>query len=202
MKYNDMLQLVKILEFDKEQEVLKDGRTSIYIFRPSKLSARFKNYDLKRNFQIYLNENERRFRPNHLRVMIDLNLRVRSRPDLKHRLLQIFDNIFYGNDPDEEIKILSNEGFEHYLNPIKVIANLSQLFLIEQDYGYHKESKYDPPTLFYQGWIRQFIDSPKEIDNLCMSVCRFIPPEKKYVYKENKKDKGYEENLKELWYLD
>lgn len=197
-----MLQIVKDLEFDNNLELLSDGGTSISILRPSHLSSRFKNYDKEKNFQIFLNDKERRFRPNHLRIMIDLNLRVRCRPDLKKDLLSIFDNIFYGNDPEEEIKSIINENFEHYLNSIRIIANLTQLFLIEQDYGYQKESKFDPPTLFYQGWVREFIDSPKEIDNLCMSVCRFLPPDKKYVNKENKKDRAYKSDLKRLWYLE
>lgn len=202
MLYSEMLQIVKDLEFDKHLEILNDKGVCISILRPSQLSNRFKNYDKEKNFQIFINDKERLFRPNHLRIMIDLNLRIRSRPELKNELLLVFDNIFYGEDPDEAIKPIINESFEHYLNSIRIIAHLSQLFLIEQDYGYHKESKFDPPTLFYQGWVREFIDSPKEIDNLCMSVCSFRPPTSKYVKKENKKDKAYEPNLKKLWYIE
>ena len=133
--------------------------------------------------------------------MIDLNLRYRSRPDLKNDLLVAFDNIFYGADPNKEIKRFEKESFEHYLNTLKIIANLDQLFIIEQEYNYTKESKFDPPTLFYQGWIRQMIDSPKEIDNLCMSVCNGQPPQVKYTNKENKKHKNFQEERAELWYL-
>lgn len=200
MFYNDMFEIVKSLEFDKEIEIIRDNDQVLSIFRPSILSNRFKNYDRNKNFQIYLSEKEKRFRPNHLRIMIDLNLRARSRPDLKKELFYIFDNIYYGKDPNEEIKGLENEEFEHYLNSLKIIGNLAQLFLIEQDYCYNKESKFDPPTLFFQGWIREFIDCEKEIDNLCMSVCKFRPPSVKYTYKENMKHKGYDSNFKNLWY--
>jgi hypothetical protein len=134
--------------------------------------------------------------------MIDLNLRVRSRPDLKKELLTVFDNIFYHADPDKEIELLKNEKFEHFLNSLKIIANLTQLFIIEQEYCYNKVSGFDPPTLFFQGWIREFIDSPREIDNLCMSVCNRQPPEVNYTKKENKKNKAFEGKLKPLWYLD
>jgi hypothetical protein len=202
MNYEGMFKIVKDLKFDIEKHICDDGNTITYIFRPSKLSKRFQNYDLKKNFQIWIKEGERSFRPNHLRIMIDLNLRTRCRPDLKRKMLQVFDNIFYGKDPNEEIKIIENEKFEHYLNSIKTIANLHQLFIIEQDYCYNKESKFDPPTLFYQGWVRQMIDSPKEIDNMCMSVCSRQPPQTKYTNKENKKHDKFEENLKQLWYLD
>ncbi|NMA85465.1 MAG: hypothetical protein GX962_16560 [Epulopiscium sp.] len=201
MLYSEMFKIVKSLEFDKELEILKSGNQIISILRPSTLSKRFKNYDINKNFQIYLTEGKRKFRPNHLRLMIDLNLRVRSRPDLKEELLLIFDNIFYGKDPDEEIKKIENEKFGHYLNSLEVIANLAQLFIIEQDYCYHKESNFEPPTLFFQGWVREFIDSVKEIDNLCMSVCNFRPPSVKYTNKENAKHKKHDPNFQPLWYL-
>ena len=197
-----MFKIVKDLEFDTEKDICDDGETTTYIYRPSKLSKRFQNYDLKKNFQIWIREGNRSFRPNHLRIMIDLNLRTRCRPDLKRKMLQVFDDIFYGKDPNKEINIIENENFEHYLNSIKTIANLHQLFIIEQDYCYNKESKFDPPTLFYQGWVRQMIDSPKEIDNMCMSVCNRQPAQAKYTNKENKKHKKYEHGLKPLWYLE
>ena len=196
-----MFNLVKGLPFDNEKTVYKKNNTELYIIRPSKLSNRFKNYDLKKNFQIWLKEEDRKFRPNHLRIMIDLNLRVRSRPDLKKKLLLAFDNIFYGKDPEDELKELSKENFEHFLNPLILIGNLAQLFIIEQEYNYNKQNRFNPPTLFLQGWIREFIDSPKEIDNLCMSVCKGQPPKAQYVNLENEKDRGYVKNLRPLWYI-
>lgn len=198
-----MFKIVKELEFDKKKVVCEDEQgVQVYIFRPSELSKRFKDYDVKKNFQIWLKEGDREFRPNHMRVMIDLNLRTRSRPDLKKAMLTIFDNIFYGKDPDEEIKNVAHEKFEHFLNSVKIIAYLAQLFIIEQEYNYNKPSMFDPLTLFLQGWIREFIDSPKEIDNLCMSVCNRQPPQVKYTHKENKKHSDYEKDRKELWYLE
>lgn len=197
-----MLAIVKKLPFDKKEVVLKHEGVEVYLWRPSEVSARFKIYDLTKNFQIWLKEGEREFRPNHLRLMIDLFLRSRSRPDLKKELLIAFDNIFYGKDPDEELAKLDKEKFEHYLNDINIIGCLAQLFIIEQEYGYPRVSKFDPPTLFFQGWVRQFIDANKEVDNLCMSVANGQPPAAKYVKLENKKDKKYNPKLKPLWYLD
>ncbi|VVB83891.1 Uncharacterised protein [uncultured archaeon] len=202
MDKKEMFNIVKKLPFDKMTSVFKKGNTEVLLFRPSKLSARFKDYDVKKNFQIWLKEGNREFRPNHLRVMIDLNLRIRSRPDLKRELLIAFDNIFYGKDPEKELSKVSKEKFEHYLNDLTVIGVLAQLFIIEQEYGYHKESMFEPPTLFFQGWIREFIDNPKEIDNLCMSVANGQPPIAKYVSFESKKHKKYKPNLKPLWYLE
>ena len=198
-----MFKLVEELEFDKKKIILTDKENvELFVVRPSVITASLRNdYDLKKNFQIWLKEDDRVFKPNHLRLMIDLNLRTRSNPNLKEKLLTIFDNIFYGKDPDEEIKLLEKEEFKHYLNTLRIIANLSQLFLIEQELNYTRESNFDPKNLFFQGWIREFIDSPKEIDNMCMSVCRFQPPRTQYTNKENKKHKDYEKNLKSLWYL-
>jgi hypothetical protein len=201
MDKDSMLKLVKELTFDVKKTVYKESGIEVQIFRPSTLSERFKNYDVKKNFQIWLKEDNREFRPNHLRVMIDLNLRIRTRGNLKEKLLLAFDNIFYGLDPEKELKELTKEKFEHYLNPLTIIGVLHQLFIIEQEYAYHKESKFEPPTLFYQGWVREFIDNPKEIDNLCMSVCSRQPPIAKYVNLENKKCKKCRKDLKPLWYL-
>ena len=83
-----------------------------------------------------------------------------------------------------------------------IIANLAQLFIIEQEFNYERESNFEPKTLFFQGWIREFIDSPKEIDNMCMSVCSGQPPKAQYTDKENKKNKRYEEKRTSLWYLE
>ena len=201
MKKEAMLKIVKQISLDTKKVVYTCQEIEVYIIRPSVLGKRFKDYDPKRNFQIWIREGKREFRPNHLRVFIDLNLRTRSRPDLKKQMLTAFDNIFYGNDPEIELKNLKKEKFEHFLNSILIIGYLAQLFIIEQEYGYHKESNYEPPTLFFQGWIREFIDNPKEIDNLCMSVCNRQPPATHYTYKEDKKHKKYAEDFKPLWYL-
>lgn len=201
MDKESIFKIVKDLPFDNKKIIYKENNIEIYIIRPSRLSKRFKDYNLEKNFQIWLKEDNREFRPNHLRIMIDLNLRVRSRPDLKKKLLLAFDNIFYGKDPENELKEISRENFEHFLNPLILIGYLAQLFIIEQEYNYNKESRFNPPTLFLQGWIREFIDSPKEIDNLCMSVCKGQPPKAQYVNLENKKDRSYVKNLKSLWYI-
>lgn len=201
MIYNDQFQAIVNLEFDIEATVFEDGELEIYLWRPSVLSKRFAGYDLKKNFQVWLKDGERKFRPNHLRVMIDLDLRLRSRPDLKPKLAKVFDDIFYGNDPAQAISELKNEHFEHYLNSLEITAYLSQLFIIEQAYGYRSESKYNPRTLFYQGWIRQVIDSGKEIDNLIMSIANRQPPAAKYTAQDDKNNKNYQENPSPLWWL-
>lgn len=195
-----MFQIVKRLPFDTKKVVYKESGLSVFLYRPSKLSKRFSAYNKKKNFQIWFKEGNREFRPNHMRVFLDLNLRIRSRPALKKKLLTAFDKIFYGGDPETELKRLNKERFSHSLNPIIITGVLSQLLIIEQEYAYNKKSRFNPPTLFYQGWVREFIDNPKEIDNMCMSVANRQPPLSKYVDLENRKTKRYVKTLKPLWY--
>ena len=199
MNYIELYKKIEILKIGETISIYKESDIEIFVVRPV---SKFKDYDEKKNFQIFLKEGEREFRPNHLRIMIDLHLRVRSRQDLKIELLKAFDKIYKKENSFEAIKKIENENFEHYLNSLKVIAILDQLFLIEQELNYTKESNYDPVTLFYQGWIRQSIDSSKEIDNLVMSICRFQPPASKYTFKNNKKHKKVDENAVSLWYLE
>jgi hypothetical protein len=159
------------------------------------------DYEASKNFQIWLNQKYLDFKPNHLRVLIDLSLKVRAQPKLKERILLAFDNIFYGHDPIEEISQFQDITFPHFLNSMEIIATLAQLFLIEQELNYTQESHYDPKGLFFQGWVREFIDSPKEIEIMCMSAARGLPPMPKYTNKENKKHKKYVPELGQLWYL-
>lgn len=201
MRYDEQLAQIVSLPFDKEQSIHSDGEIEIYVFRPSKLSSRFKDYDVNKNFQIWLKQGERKFRPNHLRVMIDLDLRVRSRPDLQKKLALAFDDIYYGAAPESAIVSLKGESFKHFLNSLEITAYLSQLFLIEQDYAYRRESKYNPRTLFYQGWIRQIINSGKEIDNLIMSIASGRPPDVKYTYQEDLNHKKNIRTREPLWWL-
>ncbi|MBU4451641.1 MAG: hypothetical protein KJ851_02485, partial [Nanoarchaeota archaeon] len=80
MKYNELLGIIEDLRFDTKKTICIDEEgTEVYVIRPSELPKNLKNkYDIKKNFQIWLKEGTREFRPNHLRVFIDLNLRVRS----------------------------------------------------------------------------------------------------------------------------
>jgi len=202
MKYLDLYKKIEELAFEERLSILKISDTEIYLIRPLIPTSTLKNkYEKEKNFQIWIKEGDREFKPNHLRVMLDLNLRIRSRPDLKQKLCLAFDDIFYGKDPLEAIDNLKNEQFDHLLNSIEIIATLSQLFIIEQEFNYTGESKFEPKTLFFQGWVREFIDSPKEIDNMCMSVCNGQPPKTQYTDRENKKHKKFEEHLTPLWYL-
>ena len=137
MTYNEMRAIVLGLSFDTMTEIYSNGKQSILIYRPSTLSERFKNYDITTNFQIFLKiGNDKPFRPNHLRLLIDLKLRAREFPQSKEELLIAFGKIFYGMEPLDAIKPLTHIHFTQYINPIDITAILAQLFIIEQDVGY------------------------------------------------------------------
>ena len=190
------------LPFDTMTEVYNNGEQAILLYRPSTLSKRFKNYDVNTNFQIFLRiGNDKPFRPNHLRLLIDLKLRAREIPESRKKLLSAFDNIFYGEEPLNAIKPLTCFSFTQYINPIDITAILAQLFIIEQDIGYGKKSTFEPPSLYIHGWIRTFIESNQEIDQIVYRICKNTPPAVKYTCQDNKKHPKYNQNPKPLWYV-
>lgn len=70
MELGRAFQIIRELPFDKEVVIFREGSTEIYVKRPSKLTARFKKYNPGRNFQVWLRDKKRNFKPNHLRVLI------------------------------------------------------------------------------------------------------------------------------------
>ena len=139
------------LPFDNMCEMYSNGEQAIFVSRPSQLSPRFKDYDVNTNFQIHLQiGNDKPFKPNHLRLLLDLKLRTRELPESKDILLEAFDNIYYGMDPIMAISPAIHIRYGQYINPIDITAVLAQLFLVEQDIGYGSKSKYVPPSLYLQ----------------------------------------------------
>ncbi len=202
MNYNDMKEVILALPFDTMTEVYNNGKQSILVCRPSQLSKRFKDYDVNTNFQIFLQiGDDKPFRPNHLRLLIDLKLRSKELPQAKEKLLLAFDKIFYGIEPLDAIKPLTHIHFTQYINPIDITAVLAQLFIIEQNIGYGRKSTFNPPSLYIHGWIRTFIASEQEIDQIVYRICRNTPPAVKYTYKDNKNHLKYDPNAEALWYL-
>ena len=202
MTYDEMKEIVLDLSFDTMTEVYNNGEQAILIYRPSTLSERFKNYDVNTNFQIFLRIGDNKpFRPNHLRLLIDLKLRARELSQSKEELLIAFDKIFYGVNSLDAIKPLTHIPFTQYINPIDITAILAQLFIIEQDIGYGGKSTFDPPSLYIQGWIRTFISSEQEIDQIIYRICRNPPPAVKYTCQDNKNHPKYNTNAECLWYI-
>lgn len=202
MNYREMKEIILDLPFDTMTQVYDNGEQAILLYRPSTLSERFKNYDVNTNFQIFLKiGNDKPFRPNHLRLLIDLKLRSREIPQLREELLLAFDKIFYGEEPLLAIESLANVRFTQYINPLDITAILAQLFIIEQDIGYGTRSTFNPPSLYIHGWIRTFIDSEQEIDQIVYRICRNTPPAVKYTCQDNRNHPKYNPNAEYLWYV-
>jgi hypothetical protein len=131
---------------------------------------------------------------------LDLKLRSRELPETVNDLLLTFDEIFYGADPLEAVKRVKNINYTQFINPIDITTVLAQLFIIEQNIGYGARSTFNPPSLYIHGWIRIFIASEQEIDQIVYRICRNTPPAVKYTCQDNKNHKNYNENAKPLWY--
>lgn len=56
MNLAEITKVAQELPFDEQITIYKSQGYEISFFRPSKLSARFKHYDINTNFQIYLKE--------------------------------------------------------------------------------------------------------------------------------------------------
>lgn len=202
MLYNEMCKKIIDLPFDTMTEVYSNESQKIFVFRPSTLPKRFKDYDVNTNFQIFLQiGDDKPFRPNHLRLLLDLKLRSREQPATIEKLLSAFDKIFYGEDPVNAIQNIKQIKYTQYINPIDITAVLAQLFIIEQNIGYGKKSTFNPPSLYIHGWIRTFISSEQEIDQIVYRICRNTPPAVKYTCQDNKNHKSFNENAQPLWYL-
>ena len=202
MEMKELIELINNLPFDNMKNIYSSNNQTLSIYRPSKLSKRFKKYDKNKNFQIFLQDGtDKNFRPNHLRLLIDLKLRVRDVPEAKQTLLEVFDRIFYGQDPSELLEMLSNYHFASFINPIEITLYLAQLFIAEQNIGYGGVSKYNPPSLYLQGWIRTFIDSENEIDQIVLRICNNNPPLVKYTCCDDKNHKKYNPHSRPLWYI-
>lgn len=201
MTLSELHEIIINLPFDEMRRMYSNGEQTILVYRPSQLSARFKYYDVNTNFQIYLQiGDEKPFKPNHLRLLLDLKLRSRELPASKDILLEAFDNIFYGIDPIEAIGPASHIPFTQYINPIDITAVLAQLFIIEQNIGYGSKSNYNPPSLYIQGWIRSFINEDQEIDQIVYRIARNTPPLVKYTCQDDKGHCHYNKTAKPLWY--
>lgn len=201
MRYADLERKIIELPFDEETNIYSNGNETLYVLRPQKLNPRFKEYDASKNVQIWLKIAGRKpFKPNHFRLLIDLYTRVREIPESKDSLLNVFDLIYYGEDPLVVMHQLDHYSFTQSINPLDISVQLAQLFIAEQNIGFGSKSKYDPPSLYIQGWIRSFIDSDYEIDQIISGICRFRPPQVKYTEQDDKNHKKYNPNAQPLWY--
>ncbi len=187
------------LDFDVEMEIYNNGIQRLLAIRPSEL---YKDYDINKNFQILLdNGTGNVFKPNHLRLLLDLYLCVKEHPQAKEKISRAFDNIFLGMEPICAVDELLKIDFPLSEDPIDILAYMAQLFIVEQNVGYGDKSKYNPPALYIQGWIRTFINSDKELDKIIRNIALNQPPAVAYTRLDDKNHKKYDPCAPELWYI-
>lgn len=201
MKYEQLEKIIIDLPFEEKKIIYKNDEQTLYIFRPKKLTERFSEYDANKNIQIWLEINGKKpFKPNHFRLLIDLYTRVREHPDSKDTLLLVFDKIFYGEDPLDVIHLLDEYKYMQSINPLDITVVLAQLFIAEQNIGFGKRSKYNPRSLYIQGWIRTFINADYEIDQVISGISYNRPPLVRYTKQDDKNHKEYNDKVEPLWY--
>lgn len=201
MKYTELEQIIIDLPFDEKKDIYSSNGQTLYVVRPQKLSERFKEYDASKNIQIWLKiDDKKSFKPNHFRLLIDLYTRVRECPDSKDTLLEVFDRIFYGEDPLDVMHMLDTYQFTQAINPTDIAVVLAQLFIAEQNVGFGKKSKYNPRSLYIQGWIRTFINADYEIDQVISGISYNRPPLVGYTKQDDKNHKEYNPDAQPLWY--
>ena len=201
MKYEQLENIIIDLPFEQKKIIYSNNGQTLYIFRPKELTERFSEYDAKKNIQIWLEiDGKKPFKPNHFRLLIDLYTRAREHPDSKDTLLLVFDKIFYGEDPLDVIHLLDEYKYMQSINPLDITVVLAQLFIAEQNIGFGKRSKYNPRSLYIQGWIRTFINADYEIDQVISGISYNRPPLVRYTKQDDKNHKEYNDTVEPLWY--
>ena len=202
MKYTELERRIIDLPFDTPTEIYNNGKQILYVLRPSTLSKGFSTYNVNKNVQIWLKNKEtgKEFKPNHFRLLLDVYNRVHEFPEAKDELLKVFDDIFYGEDPLIAMIPLEKYDFKLAINPLDISVCLAQLFIAEQAIGFGGISKYNPPSLYIQGWIREFINENFEIDQVVWGITHRRPPHVRYTKLDNKNHREYNPDAQSLWY--
>ena len=96
MNYKELLETINSLEIGQSKNIYRVDNTDLWIHRPEKLGTSLKNkenYDVKTNFQIFMRGGDgKAFKPNHLRILLDLHLKLISNPEDAEQLFLILEN--------------------------------------------------------------------------------------------------------------
>lgn len=200
MDLDNLIKELKSLLVGSKKRIYVESNTEFIAKRPQKPGRNLKRkYSAERNIQIWIKEGAHEFMPNHLRILLDLEFKLRFYPNYKEDLMLAFDRLYYGEDPNKISEDFKNLKFSKELKSLKYDLYLAQLFFAEQEVGYHFNSKFDPKYLYLQGWIRCVLSRELEIDKLLWSATR-NPPPVRFTKKDNKKHKEYDPYVKPLWW--
>ena len=203
MRLEELLALVEGLDPDSARPIYTASDGSVFsVLRPSRPPRGLKHrYDPRKNVQIWVKEPGRSdFMPNHLRVFLDLEFACRTVPAARRDLAISFDAVFRGEDPKGVMVRLGALPLHDPLRPVDYDLLLHQLFIAEQAIGYPRTSRYDPPYLFLQGWVRAVLSGTWEIDRL-LKVAERFPPGDEFTRFDNRKHADFLEQAPQLWYF-
>ena len=182
MKYQELLKEIEDLKIGERKEIYNEEGDKIIIFRPEKLgrSLKNKNYDIAKNFQIILKKsNAKEFLPNHLRVLIEFNHKIK----VGNEFLKMVEEIYNGEDPIKFKEELKELKLLEDLDPSIITLCLIQMFMAEQDINY-THGKVQPPRAFLMGYLRFIEKKEQNIDKILWSSTRH-PPRQEF-WKKNK----------------
>ena len=185
MNFSELLKVIESVKIGNSKTIYKLDDVELYIHRPEKLGASLKrkDYDPKKNFQIFMKTpGKKDFKPNHLRVLLDLHLKHESDPKLSERIFEVMEAVYKGEDPLKFSKEISKMKFRMQLDSAIVNVCSAQLFMAEQEINYTK-GKVQPPRAYLMGYIRMIRTGNFEIDKILWSSTRH-PPRKEFRTKE------------------
>lgn len=177
MNFKTAKEKIEKLEIGKSESMYKfNGGVELYVHRPVKLGKSLKReYALHKNFQIFMKKpNEKEFKPNHLRILINLHLKNISDPEKAKIIFDILEKVYHGEDPLLYQKELELLNFKMSLDSALVDVCLAQLFMCEQEICY-TDGKVKPPRAYLMGYIRLVHSGEAEIDKLLWNSVRHPP---------------------------
>lgn len=125
------------------------------------------------------------FYPTHIRLLIDLYIKLESNPDGAKKLFKTLEKVYNGVDPQDYVDELRIIDFPMHLDEAEVNLYVAQLLMIEQDFnfgpGAPKKSKLDPPREYLMRFIRWIAARDTQIDRIIFAAAgRKYPAPKKY----------------------
>jgi hypothetical protein len=183
MRMEKLKDVVYKLDLEERKTIysMKDG-TEIFVYRPKKPSSTLKHsdYEPSKNFQIFLHfPDKKEFRPNHLRLLLDLYLKRESDKTKSNIHFNSLEDIYLGEDPLSFKDEIENLEFRMQLDNAMLNLCYGQLFMVEQDINWaERKTECKPPRSYLMGYIRMIHSGGKEIDRLLWSATRNPPPKR------------------------
>lgn len=125
-----------------------------------------------------------KFKPTHIRLIVDVFLKGCSYPKGAEKLLGLFERLFNGEDTTALVAEAKPLEFPMKFDSAETNLYYLQLLFVEQDINYgptsKKPSKMKLPRNFLMSFVRFAMSGDQEIDKVVFLAVRNLPPPKKY----------------------